>query len=837
MGKEEPAAAGLKIGVALGLLALWTCLVLIISFPAWEATLNSSLLSRQGLAAALKMISSRASSGAGIIYAIRQHLSHACMTAVLHAVQAGAGLGVIRWLIPGFVPGWLFAWGAGFGAISLLALGLGLAGLFAPVPVILGSLILAAAGLGEYWGARKSWPSLPGGIGILGPRRSFLERAFIFAGALAVGILFLLASAPDTSWDAVVYHLRLPAFFIQEHRIFHMPTHHFTSFPLGSEMLFSWLMLLGGLEYAGGGESARLFHLSCAVLAAICAGRIGRRLAGPAGGALAGTLLLLSPFTGTIAIRAYNDFAQAALAGLILLSALEKPKGFARLAGLLAGVAISAKYTAVLFFIPLAVLWLRFNWTAYLAWSFAFLPWLAKNYLLTGNPVAPFFSGLFSSGSETCHQFASYLESVAGMSMNPRALGWGTLELLRGHAGESLSELLPVLVAGAALLPIRGRHATAIWRFSALFFGLWIVFSPAIRFFTPALVPLCAIAGRGYLQIEGAFGKFWPRVLVFLFITANLARLPVSHCQLFDPARFVLGKQTASEYVAERLYPIPFYGPTAEWINANISEDSRLLCLLDIKAHYIWRRVIHDFQYVQPGVYLRWLRSGDGMRGLLRKLKQEGITHLLVVRQRARDVGKHYAWREKELAQTAEFLAYHTRPLVSNEEMEILAISSQALPRRSVEKYSWMLFMHPENLIVDGRDAEAVKLLEATLAAVPWLPDARAFLGIAYARLRLFAEAERFLVPASLESGQAAGQAALVLGQLRLMQHRTLEAEQALRRALSLQPDLPEAHFALGMLLYEEGRKDEGRRHVSRAVKLNPRNRNWAGWLARLSSP
>lgn len=837
MSEEEPAASGLKIGTALGLLALWTCLVLVICYPAWEATLHSSLLTRQGFVAALREAVSPAGPGAGVLYALGHHLSHACMTAVLHAVLTGAGLGAIRWLIPGFVPGWLFAWGAGFGTISMLALGLGLAGLFAPVPVILCSLILAAAGLAEYAVIGKGRLRLISIRDIVSRQRGWLERVFIFAAVLAVGLMTLLAIAPDTSWDAVVYHLRVPAYFIQEHRIFHMPTHHFTAFPLGCEMLFSWLMLLGGLEYAGGGEGARLFHLSCAVLAALCAGRIGKRLAGPTGGALAGMLFLLSPFTGVIAIRAYNDFAQAALAGLILLLVLEKPRGYARLAGLLAGVAVSAKYTAVLFFAPLAVFWLRFNRGAYLAWGFAFLPWLAKNYLLTGNPVAPFFPWLFPSGHETQHQFVSYLGSIAGMSANPRALGRGALELVRGHAGENLTELLPILAAAAALLPVGGRGAAGLWRFTGLFAGLWVVFSPAIRFFTPAMVPLCAIAARGYLQVEAVFGKVWPRVLICSFVAANLARLPVSHCQLFDPVGFVLGKQTASEYVAERLYPIPFYGPIAERINEKLPKGSRLLCLLDIKAHYIWRRTYHDFQYVQPGVYLRWLRDGGGTQGLLRKLKQEGATHLLIVRQRARDVGRHYAWREKELAQTAEFLASYTWPLARNEEMEVLAVSRRELPRRSVANYSWMLFMHPENLIVDGRDQEAAELLETTLAIVPWLPDARAFLGIAYARLNRLEEAGPLLIHASHEDGRTAGQAALVLGQVRLMQKRTLEAERALRHALSLAPQLPEAHFALGMLLYEQGRKNEGRRHVSQAVKLNPQNRNWADWLARISPP
>ncbi len=816
------AALRLKPAIAWALLAGWTCLLLANAAPTWFPDPRTLVnLSRSFL--------SRDASGAGILYALFHHGSHAAVVCVLHLVLAGAGAGIMRFVHPGFTPGWLTAWGAGFGAVSLLTFALGLAGLMEPLPVIALSVLAALAGVTRWTAGRfRRLQPFPGRVG---PAEVFV---LALAGA-ALLVLGALAVAPDTSWDSVVYHLRVPSFFIQEHRVFYMPANHFTAFPLACEMLYSWLMLWGDLDWTGGGQGAKLFHLSCACIAAISARRLvllacpRRRFA--AGLALA--LVLVNPFTGTIAVRAYNDFVQAALAGLILVVLVEGKPGGLRAAGVLAGVALSAKYTAVLFLAPLAVLWLGLRPVPYLLAAVGLLPWVLKNWLLTGNPAAPFLNGLFPSGPESQHQLSSYAASVAGMSVNPAHFGRAIWELAKGRAGEFLTELLPVLMAAFLVIPGEDdsrRKRLAI--FTGVLVLLWLVISPAIRFLTPAFAPLAVLAAIGYARLEAKLGTEWPRPLIGILLFLSLVRLPIAHCQLFDPLPFTFGRETVWDNATRSLYPSGHFGRIARWANRELPPGARLLCLIDIKAHYVWRRTYHDFQYVQPGLFLRWLREAGSVQGLLKRLKREGIGYLLIVYQSTRDVGRHYSWKGDEMAQAAEFLAAHTESLAGTEKTEVLAVVPQRSGRRQLGRYGWMLFMHPENLMFEGRDTEARSLLEATMKAAPWLPGVKSYLGIACARLERYAEAEKYLAAGVAEGGPQAAEASYVLGRVRIVRGDEKGGEAAWRAAVKLDPKMALAHHTLGLLLVKSGRRREGVEHLASACRLEPGNEEFRRALA-----
>lgn len=809
-------------GIAAGLLAVWVIFLLLTVAPAWLP--NVAML--RNLVTSLQ----RGTPEAGMVYALHHHLEMIGKTLVLHAVLVGAGAGVAAWLAPTGFAGGLAAWAVGFGAISLFTLGWGLTGLMFPGPVLAGVAGLGLAG----W-----WRSVPRGWAAARwagrPRPQGFDAVLAGTCGAAIGLMLAVGIAPDTSWDAVVYHLRVPSFFIQEHKIFHMPTHHFASFPLAAEMLNACLMLWGGLDRMGGGEAPKLFHLSCAVIAAGCARRLAGRYAGPTSGWVAAAVILLSPFTGTIGVRTYNDFVQAALFGAVLLLWLEAARGGLRLAGTVCGVALSAKYSAVLAVVPLAILWFRLRWVPYALAGAVLVAWSAKNWLLTGNPAAPFLTRMFPAATETQTQFAGYAGSMGHMSFSPGLMGqalWGVLE---GRAGESLTELVAILLGAAVLLPGAGRVPRRLAIFAAVFTALWVEMTPDLRFYTPGLVALAAIAGAAWTGFE-ALSLRWSRIVMGGLLVLNLTRLPIAHIGLFDPLPFTLGRETAWDHAARSLYPAPFYGRIADWINQELPPRARLLVLIDIKAHYIWRRVYHDFQYVQPGLYLRWLRAGgDTVPGLLKKLRQEGVTHLLIIRQRTRDVGNHYAWEGGELADTAEFLASYTRSVARTDAVEVLRILPAPQPRRPLDDYGWILFTRAENLLIAGEDDEALALLETTVHRAPWLRDAKAFYGMALARHQRLGEAERVLTAAVQEGGAHASTASFVLGQIRRYHHDLPGAERAWRTALRLNAASGEAHYNLGLLLWETKRTREALAELNAAVAADPSNEGWSKARAELA--
>ncbi len=779
----------------------------------------------------LRRLGKPVTEGAGVGYAIRHHLETCGATALLFLILISCGMPVGRWVAPRASADPLRRWGLGFGAVSLLTLGWGLTGLMFRGPVLGSAFGLAAVSLwtGTAPARRRAgwsafWPESP------------VIRGLVLACAAALVVMVPVSLHPDSSWDAVVYHLRVPSWFVAEHRIFHVPTHHFTAFPLATEMLTAWLMLTGDLDRTGGGGSARLFHLACAVVAALCARRLSARAAGETAGWLAATVVLVSPLTGTIGIRAYNDFVQAAFAGLAADLWLAGGLGTGGLAGLLLGVALTAKFTAAIPLAALALLWFRGGPVPYLAAGVTFLPWAAKSWLLTGNPAAPFLGGVFpSAGPETAFQLGAYAASVTGMSFHPVAALTALGRLLRGGAGDRLTELVGIGLTASLVLR---RGFTAVERRLGMLAGLltlgWALLTPDIRFATPILPAVAAVAGIGLARLVAVRPAAFALVAL---LPLNLVRLPMEHIRLFDPLPFAFGRETAWDQAARSLFPAPYYGALAAWANASLPPHARLLVMVDIKAHYIWRRTYHDFQYIQPGLFLRWLREARGNPAALRrKLREEGVTHLLVVRQRTRDVGNHYAWQGEELAAAAEFLAAWTRPVVTAGESGVLAVLPRPGPRRSLDGYEWMLLTHPENLLIWNRDAEARPLLEATLRRAPWLKGVRALLGMTLARQEEYPDAERMLRAAVREGGPQGPKAAFILGQVLHYRGRKEEAMQAWRTAIRLNPGYAEARYNLGVTLWDGGRRREAFTEMTEAARLDPGNTGYAAARARYAA-
>jgi hypothetical protein len=417
------------------------------------------------------------------------------------------------------------------------------------------------------------------------------------------------------------------------------------------------------------------------------------------------------------------------------------------------------------------------------------------------------------------------------MSFSPASAAGGIGALLVAAPGETLSELIWILAPAVWLLPGCSAAGRRLGVAVAALTACWLLLTPQLRFYTAVLPALAALAALGWSRIEAlgsrrALAVLGPALGVALGL--NLVRQPVEHVRLFDPLPFVFGRESAWDNAARALYPAPFYGRIADWANRDLPPHARLLVMVDIKAHFIWRRTFHDFQYAKPGVFLRWLRDAGSVGRLLVKLRQEGVTHVLVVRQRTRDVGNHYAWAGAELAEAGEFLAAHTSPLAKTDMVEVLRVEASAQSRRPLDGYGWMLFTHPENLIMEGRDAEAAALLGTTARLAPWLKGVQAFLGLALARQQKVREAETALALGLREGGSGAANAGFMLGQVRRYTGNRNGAMAAWRETIRLDPRRADAHHALALLLFELGRKGEALAEADTACRLDPAEPSYA---------
>ncbi len=341
---------------------------------------------------------------------------------------------------------------------------------------------------------------------------------YLFATAFAFYAAIYLANslAPEKSPDGMAYHLGLVAHYLRNHGFDPTLANMYGYMPQGLEMLFLPAFAFGGHSAAATVHCAALLALPWLIL------NYARRLGRPWAGVAASSLVFLSPLAGIDGVSAYNDIALAASAFALfyLLEIWREAPTPALLipVGLLAGFCFSLKYTgfaAALY----AILVVRRRITLAMAASAAAisLPWLAKNWLFTGNPVAPLFNAWFPNPAihitfETFYR--NYFHTYNLPSLLP--LPW--MLTVTGQLGGQLGPLF--LLAPLGLLTARTRHGRYILLSAACF----LVPYPAnlgARFLLPVL-PFAALAiamalptSRALITglVATAALLAWPRVI------------------------------------------------------------------------------------------------------------------------------------------------------------------------------------------------------------------------------------------------------------------------------------------------------------------------------------
>lgn len=313
-------------------------------------------------------------------------------------------------------------------------------------------------------------------------------------------LTFTHAMAPEMSPDGSSYHLGLVARYYREHG-FHRYTLSIYGFlSQGLEMLFL-------AAYAFGRHSAAaLVHWCFLVTLPMLMLAHGRRFGYPQVGVAGALFCFLSPVVGIDGASAYNDVAVACVLfgifHLIEVWVATRQRGLIVLIGVLAGFAFAIKYTAFLA-VPYALV--RIAWTlrkdqrpwlktAAAVCVLALLmagPWLVKNTLWTGNPVAPFFNKWFPNPHVTVafeREYGQHMRNYIGLKSH-----WDIpLEVtIRGHILCGLLGPL-FLLSPVALLALRDPLGRRLLLAALLFASVYAA-NIGTRFLIPAL-PFLSLA-------------------------------------------------------------------------------------------------------------------------------------------------------------------------------------------------------------------------------------------------------------------------------------------------------------------------------------------------------
>ncbi len=477
------------------------------------------------------------------------------MASVLAVLPIGAG-GLILRLARQDIKGDLM-----FGLAGLIGLGavgtlLGMLFLI-PGAVALWSVILVAVVSGictAVW--FKGLPKQP----VPKNPRPLYDISMIFACcAILLGLISLIGViTPSTSldWDSIAYHLAVPKLWIQQGHASSISYIHHSNFPGAVDSWFT----VG--ELIGGQTAAKTFTWWFTVYGAIAISGFIRDRFNATAAWLCTIAFASIPMVMWESGTAYIDVANGLFAGFGFVFAAQyiekREKADLILAAVLLSFAAGSKYTGLqaIFIASLVVLLLinkadklgavKMGGLAAVLSSF----WYIKNWILVGNPVYPFFFGVFGGKNWDkfngdiyadeqktfgYHGIANLGQSLFGLVTSPGRFTNPQPAIGNGFAFVSLGF---AVVAGAVIGIVRGltsKFDKSLALMILLQLVAWFALSQQSRYILTLVVPMLyfvAIALEWKPMSKLVMGAVTLQVIASIWVSTNgssmfAERLPV----------------------------------------------------------------------------------------------------------------------------------------------------------------------------------------------------------------------------------------------------------------------------------------------------------------------
>lgn len=537
-------------------------------------------------------------------------------------------------------------------AVLQASLGLGLMGLmwlFLGVVIgyssWLGYGIFLALGISNYRAVSAWIGGLKNGLKSLGAVDGF--HRFLLLGSAALALIQLpYAVVPPTKWDSLMYHLDMPRRYLEIGRFEFLENHFVWGHPQLTEMLYTWMISLRGLETA----TALAWVFGCLGILGLF-GFVSRNISQEAGILAVTALLTGAAFRGEMS-WGYVD-GMAFLLGLgvfiLTLDVLEKKSILWRdylPVGIFAGLLLGVKYTTLAILpILLLAIWIfsrshhREKFLALFSIgsmaAVLYAPWIIKNVLAAGNPLYPYFlptewvpSESFSFGARMSTEAVNLWE----VFLLPLALTWKGVEGASGYSTD-IGPIFVLLAVPGLLLHMRSSRGKVTWFWLC---GGWVIMAAGSMYSGVlretrhylALLPAAGLAaGWGWEELRNRkVGQVRIGVILgFLvgFVIFTSLWMEIVSMNARNPVGVLTGRISRDEYLDQSLGMYP----EAMRALGNLPNTSEVL--------FLWEpRSLYAPVTSSPDVWIdRWYvarRLYDDPEIIILDWKKRGFDYLLV---------------------------------------------------------------------------------------------------------------------------------------------------------------------------------------------------------------
>ncbi len=480
------------------------------------------------------------------------------------------------------------------------------------------------------------------GGGGLATKFDTVERILLIPLMCGLILAFVGTTAPEISYDALVYHLGVPQSYLLAGRLLDLPYNHYSYLPMLTSMLYIWGLAVDGMYMA----KLINWSIGLALLQAIYAFVAKYKSRTHALAACA--LFITIPAVLYLHWMVNSDLGAALFLMLALICCGKWRDNFEQLpylhlTGLFCGAAMATKYTTaigVAFIGGYCLVRLSSQPIErkgrVIAGFFALsvlplLPWWARNYLFQGNPFFPYaiqyFGGRSFDPELLRNWYAETRDLTPGLALLPHLIKvWQDATI--GFENPAYNFVGPLVLGLAPLsLMMLGQSwmgAVLLASLGANFLGL------SATHISRLLLPYVAVVATGASYCLAERHVFRP-ILLALFLA-----LSVNNFYRWGQIFFLtsvkglsvgLGQINPDQYLskARNWYPDPSYGAFHHIDGLKLRKDGRVLVIGDSRTFYSPRLVVTNAPHDIP-VAFAWANSAHDPRELLEKMAAENIS-------------------------------------------------------------------------------------------------------------------------------------------------------------------------------------------------------------------